>query len=37
MATIDKEEIIARKGQSGRQIVCKNCMSDTDLQQITLR
>lgn len=34
MAIIDKEEIIARKGQSGKQIVCRNCMSDKDLQQI---
>lgn len=34
MAVIDKEEIIARKGQNGRQIVCKNCMRDIDLQQI---
>ena len=34
MAIIDKEEIIARKGQKGRQIVCRNCMSDMDLQQI---
>ena len=34
MAIIDKEEIIARKGQNGRQIVCKNCMRDIDLQQI---
>ena len=34
MAIIDKEEIIARKGQSGKQIVCRNCMSNEDLQQI---
>lgn len=34
MPIIDQKEIIARMEEGGKSIVCKNCMSDIDLQQI---
>ncbi|MGB6279184.1 MAG: hypothetical protein WBF55_06020 [Syntrophobacteria bacterium] len=34
MSIIQKEEIIARRNETGRRIKCKKCMNDRDFQQM---
>ena len=34
MPIIQKEEIIARRNETGRRIKCKKCMNDRDFQQM---